>query len=599
MEAKSACADLKNDVQDVNNLTGELMNSEHGNKMAGAVVKVSQKATSHMRGISRILLNQMQIVASVLASIKWSPDMPQFFIDVLYILRQLVRFDMPSLLSSLDCAQNESISTGMPPIYKWFVNIVAMCVCVAGFFLVSSFFYDDGGLGSEEMQQKMKNATKCACCCRESCEKRNVRMYTKHQARKQKFAKRCGCGDPSVKTKLAMQTAYVTVTYVWLLNSLVAGFLAAFDCSPVDESSTKSTSRLIMNVDIKCGDSFLSRWVNMMGVPLVYSGQGYCLMIGRVFAAVFFTLGFPYVLSKILSLPWKKKKWWDNKQNRARWEWAVADYDKPEALSTYLNGDREERENDAIGRRVSIRMRIAMSWEACVLLTKLLMTAGEVVMFSENRFIMHVSTMGCILILQLIVQPYEDNQGGESCCSRRKEDLIAIMFAICDLLGIISAYTGNATLQVVFVLSLFFVLLLVMGLFAFSFRERIHAMKAGVANDSSSNLSPSFMFEKLAAPRKQKILVAPALVIIWILRVMAFVVCGRKVKKNEENEETEEEKKKEKEESPILTPNEVRTWGNENRSSATKIVPVDCVQTSRRKSRPALSMERGQSEVML
>ena len=65
---------------------------------------MGRKAMRRMRALWRIVLNQMQIVASVLASIAWSPELPPFLVDLVNFLRRVFTLDVPGLLTSPDCA---------------------------------------------------------------------------------------------------------------------------------------------------------------------------------------------------------------------------------------------------------------------------------------------------------------------------------------------------------------------------------------------------------------------------------------------------------------------------------------------------------------
>ena len=76
-----------------------------------------------------ILIYQMQIIALVLSSIAWSPDIPAWLVDILTFLGNLFSIDLSGLLASPDCVGI------MDPITKWLLSL-ALPWCLAALFVL-------------------------------------------------------------------------------------------------------------------------------------------------------------------------------------------------------------------------------------------------------------------------------------------------------------------------------------------------------------------------------------------------------------------------------------------------------------------------------
>ena len=76
-----------------------------------------------------ILINQMQIIALILSNIAWSPDIPEWLVDILTFLGNLFSINLSGLLSSPYCVGS------MDPITKWLVAL-ALPWCLAALFLL-------------------------------------------------------------------------------------------------------------------------------------------------------------------------------------------------------------------------------------------------------------------------------------------------------------------------------------------------------------------------------------------------------------------------------------------------------------------------------
>jgi hypothetical protein len=100
--------------QDTKERGAEVANS----KAAKAGAELLGNKTKALR---RLMVSRMQIVASILASIKWTPDMPKFLVNILKFVASMFTVNVPGLLSSSDCLGGES--GGIKPLEKWYLSL--------------------------------------------------------------------------------------------------------------------------------------------------------------------------------------------------------------------------------------------------------------------------------------------------------------------------------------------------------------------------------------------------------------------------------------------------------------------------------------------
>ena len=91
------------------------------------VAKIKDKSESSM---GSVLINQMQIVALLLSSITWHPDIPLWLVNILTFLGDIFSIDFTGLLSSPDC-----MGGSMNPLNKWLLGII-LPWCLASLFLL-------------------------------------------------------------------------------------------------------------------------------------------------------------------------------------------------------------------------------------------------------------------------------------------------------------------------------------------------------------------------------------------------------------------------------------------------------------------------------
>ena len=287
---------------------------------------------------------------------------------------------------------------------------------------------------------------------------------------------RCIGKDENTRAKRAIMQAGVQVVYVWLFTTIVAACFLVLDCTPANLGD----SILILDPTLPCP---LGGYAGSDAGPAVFA-----IIVFLLYAAPF--------IFRLLSLRCKSDSWWDRPANKARWRWAREDY---AFESTWV-----------------VRRRLALNWEAVVVLTKLFMVGGSVLMYPYNRFITHVITLSVVLLLQLCVRPYGDTFSNVS----------AIAFTVCDVVGIVSASSQNAADQVAFIVILLLVLVLVLLPLLFTCRARLGDAGGGAAAVASSRgLASSSMFAEFT-DTWEKVLVAPYLLIATVLsRVAVLVLC--------------------------------------------------------------------------
>ena len=155
----------------------------------------------------------------------------------------------------------------------------------------------------------------------------------------------------------------------------------------------------------------------------------------------------------------------------------------------------------AIKKYVVEESRVAYLWEVFNAATKILMTAGSVMLYgpptSNNRTILQTATIGLSLICHGCIRPYKDVTSNR----------VVITFCIVDLLGIFS--TGNGPfIQLIYIGTSFTVLLFVL----------ILALKA-IRATMKEELMKEHMNTKSDFTRLETILLCPFLIgVVWPLK---------------------------------------------------------------------------------
>ena len=183
--------------------------AEVGSNFASShVVQASRRQaqrllTRQAHTLRRLLVGHMQIFSTILASLRWSPDMPAFVVTIFNFLGTIFTLDVPGVLSSMDCAAAGGAGKPVAPLIKWYARMI-MPVLVLGMFWL--WFRLAGCWGGRDVNRSSPNAT-----------------------------------------QLTVLEASVQVVFVWLFTNVLTTCFRIFDC-------TKGLGgRLIMDPNIECG----------------------------------------------------------------------------------------------------------------------------------------------------------------------------------------------------------------------------------------------------------------------------------------------------------------------------------------------------------
>jgi len=93
------------------------------NNSQATQTKAAKRMKQKMRSLRRLLVSKLQIIATILGSIMWSPDVPKFLIDTLRFVANIFTINVPGLLTSVDCLEFGSNGEGMGPVSKWYLQL--------------------------------------------------------------------------------------------------------------------------------------------------------------------------------------------------------------------------------------------------------------------------------------------------------------------------------------------------------------------------------------------------------------------------------------------------------------------------------------------
>jgi hypothetical protein len=149
----------------------------------------AQQIKESVKSLQRLLVSRLQIIAAVLSSIIWSPNIPTFLIDILTFITNIFTINVPGLLTSTECAGGEN--GGISPLQKWLFSMFLPM----GIILVFGMWY--------------------CCLARDSV------------------------------AKNAVKEASIQVFFVWFFKTIVTTSLKILDCDPPSEvSNSNSTSNI-------------------------------------------------------------------------------------------------------------------------------------------------------------------------------------------------------------------------------------------------------------------------------------------------------------------------------------------------------------------
>ena len=125
-DAQNTANDTKGAVEDLTEYSSNAADTKVAAK-AAKLVKLK------LRSLQRLVISRMQILASILVVITWSPDMPKFLINLLSFIANIFTINVPGLLSSIDCMPIGKDGEGMTPLNKWFFRLFFPLVIVVFF----------------------------------------------------------------------------------------------------------------------------------------------------------------------------------------------------------------------------------------------------------------------------------------------------------------------------------------------------------------------------------------------------------------------------------------------------------------------------------
>jgi hypothetical protein len=114
--------DQTKQLEDTANTSKETGGESVNYASEAAETKVAQQMKQKIRSLRRLLISRLQIIASIFASIMWSPVIPNFLIDILRFITNIFTINVPGLLTSVDCLGGGG-DGGMDPMNKWYLQL--------------------------------------------------------------------------------------------------------------------------------------------------------------------------------------------------------------------------------------------------------------------------------------------------------------------------------------------------------------------------------------------------------------------------------------------------------------------------------------------
>ena len=202
------------------------------------------------------------------------------------------------------------------------------------------------------------------------------------------------------------------------------------------------------------------------------------------------------LLYHLVTVPCRKfANWFEKTSNRRAWGWVVDDY-----------ADEEQ------AGRWSFFTR---SWELFTTLNKLAMLAGSATMYPKNRFFVSSVSMWYFSVVQLMVRPY----------TNRTNNILAIAFSVCDILGVYAAYpeTSTTEIQIAFLVMTLVMVIITVALLLRSTCHKVYRLRDLDEQKSAASFSAVFA----AYSRRERWFLAPILVIVWVSKNSTRCVCRR------------------------------------------------------------------------
>ena len=128
-DGSAAARAAREDATEVATRSAEVASTHAGQATIRAMRRHARTLQRQARTLQRLLVSHMQIVSTILASIRWSPEVPQLLRDMMHALRIIFTVNVPGFLSSPDCAGGGG--EPMAPMAKWYLAlIVPVCTAV-------------------------------------------------------------------------------------------------------------------------------------------------------------------------------------------------------------------------------------------------------------------------------------------------------------------------------------------------------------------------------------------------------------------------------------------------------------------------------------
>ena len=164
---------------------------------------------------------------------------------------------------------------------------------------------------------------------------------------------------------------------------------------------------------------------------------------------------------------------------------------------------------------------VAFLWEIVNASTKVMMVAGSVLLFPENRAILHGVTIGVSMALHAWIRPYKDQMG----------NIMVVVFCGIDLIGIFSSPAESSPfVQGLFIVAILSTLLVVIYFALKSMREAFNIKRMqGLAGNKDKQLTPL----------ERKLLCPLLFLFIWpLFKLISLTIRVAKIKKSKEKNDT-------------------------------------------------------------
>jgi hypothetical protein len=462
----------------------------------------AQQIKKATQSLQRLLVSRLQIIASILASVSWSPGVPQFLIDLLRFITNIFSVNVPGLLTSADCVSTGGENgSGLGPLQKWYLGMFIPF----GILLVFGLWYR--------------------------------------------------CLPSKSIAKSTVKEAGVQVCFVWLFVTIVTSSLKIFDCDDVVEE-TQMVKTLIMDPSMPCplggrkgkvGLAILSMLVLFIYILVPYSwffwnrsslfcggcsssvqqcyNNDCCNTAGmsksiRAGCLVGLYIAAPAVTIVVLEFAYR----FEDPMDVIRivfFEKSLPILAVCVLLGAILGKMYGRRCSERKAKEDSSKFLTAFKWalqnykqeiegfEIWNIISKTLIIVGSTVMYKDNRFATHIMVMSWSLFLHIRFRPFRD----------RDSNICAILFCSCDILGAMSARYTSAGLQIMFIVCSLATIITTGRCIAVAMRNQSASLRTGLSSQGTSDIFAVY------TPLEKKLLF-PVLAVVWISIKIFSRCCG-------------------------------------------------------------------------